>query len=84
MKKIFKYDISDFSAMMPDDMEFLHAGTDPEGKMCIWAIVNPQATLRKREFFIFPTGWAMPTRAMRHLGTVVNNQFVWHIFIALE
>lgn len=62
MKKIFKYRLPFMEVAtvdMPIDAEIIRIdGLD--GALWIWAIVDPEAQLEKRTFYLFKTGAPMP------------------------
>lgn len=52
------------------------------GQICIWAIVDPQGEQRQHQFYVAGTGHPLrqDAAAQRFVGTVQQNDFVWHIF----
>jgi hypothetical protein len=50
--------------------------------LCLWAEVNPDAPLVKREFRIRGTGHALRGNEGKYIGTVVmrNGLLVWHVY----
>ena len=66
---------------MPKDAGVLHCGTDSMSgaEICIWAEVDPDKPKETRTFAFYGTGWLIPFCA-RHLATVMDYPFVWHIY----
>ena len=52
------------------------------GKLCLWALVNPEADRVKRALRIAGTGHQCDARAAHFVGTVLCNDglLVWHVF----
>ena len=68
------------SIFMPMDSQIIHVGVDPDsGLIAFWAIVNPAAGTVYRKFEVMPTGGQCPLGA-QHLGTVIIQSLVWHLF----
>ena len=63
--------------------DIISAGYDPEGTLCIWAIVDPNEPKDEEiELYLIPTGHIMPSnRKLRFLNTVKSGPFVWHLFV---
>lgn len=89
MKVIYKYEIplnlrGTVDVDMPRGAQILHV--DKQGdRIYAWALVNPNAPTETREFRIMGTGRAVPdadfeSEGLSHLGTVMADPFVWHIF----
>jgi len=54
-----------------------------DGRLCLWAMVAPQNATEKRCIEIIGTGNPVPWRIgmeRRHIGTVIMDPFVWHVF----
>lgn len=49
------------------------------GVYCVWAKVQPGEPDRERQFQIVGTGDEIPLN-WRHVGTVQNGDYVWHLF----
>ena len=64
---------------MPRSAEVLHVGIDPNGSLCVWALVDPNTMPEDRVFFVHGTGFPVPS-GRRHLGSVTLGPFVWHVF----
>lgn len=84
--KIFKYPLrlSDLQEVaLPRDARVLSVGLDPNGLLCLWALVNPSFDVVPRQVRIIGTGNEVPTEAlsMMFAGTVTTEYFVWHVFV---
>lgn len=76
---VWKYEVSDGMTAMPPGAEIVHAGPDPDGVACVWALVDPHAWNEHRSFHIYGTGHEVPAGAL-HIGSWVEGPFVWHLF----
>jgi hypothetical protein len=82
MGKIWKYVINRVDVMcldLPDGAEVLTAAMQ-NGDITLWILVDPNAELRKRPFYVVGTGNPFPPEAKTFIGTVFDGPFVWHIF----
>lgn len=85
MKSIFKYQIS-YSApieiRLPMDSKVISAGLDPQGDLCIWALVDPETATTPRVFMVVGTGWSMEDEIdnWEFIGTVRQGPYMWHVF----
>jgi hypothetical protein len=59
--------------------EILFAG-DQHGTICIWYRCDPEDAFKPRLISVVGTGNPYPGAEGRHLGTVVLEHFVWHVF----
>lgn len=53
------------------------------GQPHVWALVDPQAPLVRRDLRVYGTGWGMPDEpvgAFRGTFLVNDGQFVFHVF----
>ena len=84
MKTIHKYPLKytgENEIHIPLGAEIIHAGTDPEGVLCVWAKVDlDQQELESRGIFVAGTGLGLPDDELRHLASCVCGSFVWHVF----
>lgn len=81
--KVFKYPfaIEKIATIeVPSGSVLLHAGLDPVGTPCVWAIVDQNNPKTLIEIFVVGTGHDVPEQAPRHLGSFVRLDEVWHIF----
>lgn len=82
LRTIWKFPLNDSDRQtisLPLDYRIMSAGLDPDGDLCIWAAVDPDAKRIDVEICIVGTGRAMP-RLGDFIGTVLCDRFVWHIF----
>jgi hypothetical protein len=49
---------------------------------CIWALVNPKAAVKPRQFRLYGTGSPIEGKLGSHVGSfqMHNGQLVWHVF----
>jgi hypothetical protein len=83
MHTIYKYrlKIADTQQIqMPEYAEVIHMGLDPLGDPCLWARVNPEYPAALVDIFVVGTGCNVPERAKIYLGSIKQDQFMWHIF----
>lgn len=86
MKTIWKFPLlyTDIqSVSMPLGAQVLSTGLDPQGQLCLWALVDPGAGSNQyRGVAVIGTGNpAHSAQGMRFVGTVVQAPFVWHVFV---
>ena len=83
MRNIWKYwlSIEDYQIIeMPQDSKLLHVD-EQEGKLCLWALVNPYAPKSRRSILVFGTGYVIDDSEDNFVGTtVMSDGFVWHVF----
>ena len=65
---------------MPEGAQLLAIGPDPEKGLAVWALVDMNAPLEDRTFFVVGTGWEMEEGVGEHIDTVCVGGFVWHLF----
>ena len=83
-RRIHKYPLvgweeSEISIPMPEWSDILEVGFDPQGVLCIWALVYPDDEKFLRTFRVYGTGFTVFGEVI-HLSTVTDRQFVWHVF----
>lgn len=49
------------------------------GRLCLWALVDPAKPLETREFRVIGTGFPIPPDH-EYVGTAQITPFVWHLF----
>lgn len=86
MKTIHKYNLIPTEkqiVLLPRFHKIIHAGFDCAGNLCLWAEVYTDNVMEPQDIFILGTGHEMPkfSNLKTHLGTVVDSQFVRHIYI---
>jgi hypothetical protein len=82
--KIFKYPFAiqrRATVEIPSGHVLIHAGLDPKGIPCVWAMVDADTPKREVVLYVIGTGHDVPEEAPRHLGSFVREDDVWHIFI---
>lgn len=92
MKTIYKYklepnknDKHESSISIHDSYELLTFGYDGNGDLCLWAIVNTDNDKVICKFFIVLTGEPFPSiQFYRYIKTVINKQYVGHIFQVIQ
>jgi len=88
MKTIWKYAVittGDTEVEMLGLYKVLSAGIDPQGQLCVWALVEPDENWRKT-VKVFVRGTGHPADGMIEeegvifLNTVFMGPLVWHVF----
>ncbi len=86
VKSVWKYTLSSLDEQtfeMPEGAEILSADLQA-GKVCIWALVNPEAILTARHIRVAGTGHPIReyNKGLDFIGTVLmmGDSLVWHIF----
>jgi hypothetical protein len=64
---------------MPADAVMLSVANQ-RGSLCLWAMVDPSQGMASRTIEIFGTGHVLPPAVRSFIGTVVMDEFVWHVF----
>lgn len=87
MRTIWKFPlaVTDFqNVRMPKGAEILSVA-DQHGVVCVWALVDSEAELRDRMFYILGTGNPVSERLpWQFVGSVQQNIFVWHVFVTKD
>ena len=68
---------------MPTSARIIHVGMDPgSDQIALWAIVEPGNEVETRRFAIVATGATLhdPERGGSHVGSVIDGNYVWHVF----
>ena len=82
MRTVYKYQIERediTNTEIPKDAVIIHAAMQG-GELCIWAIVDPKASLASRKFIAIGTGQILPDHQLTHITTVHDRPYVWHVF----
>lgn len=84
MNTIWKYSLQsapNFSIEMPRGAQILTVQLQG-GRPYLWALVNPDAVLEPRYFFLAPTGESFVPPALDYIGTfqMDGGAFVAHLF----
>jgi hypothetical protein len=88
-RRIFKYDLAVTGTqmiMMPRHAKVLSV-QDQNGRLCVWAKVDPHAPADvRRRFVIVGTGHNLPIEmdSLTYLASVQQGAFVWHVFLSEE
>ena len=97
MRTIYKYpiEIADEQAiLMPQGAEVIHAGLDPQGSPCVWAVVDTISKPEPVRIFVRGTGEPITCtpgcRAAsctphvgRHISSFTQGAGVWHVFVPI-
>lgn len=82
-QRIWKFVVTDAlgvaGVIMPQVAKLLHVAMQ-NGKLCVWALVWPQLPKVTRRLVIYGTGDAIERGERAYVGTVMDGQFVWHVF----
>jgi len=85
MTTIYKYplEITDRQTLaLPTGYQIALIGLDPNGTPCLWAIVDPARSVANETIHIVGTGNPVPPNVVnRHIGSFVQEPFVWHAFL---
>lgn len=84
IKKIYKYPLTGWEqgyvkVELPEWSDILETGFDPNGELCIWALVEPDNEKYTRTFMVCGTGSSVTDKVI-HLASVTDRQFIWHVF----
>jgi hypothetical protein len=81
---IWKYTLSidgEVDILMPLRARIISAQAQ-DGKIAIWAIIDPSSPVGARRLAVHGTGGPGPRIDAAHIGTVQLDGFVWHVFDA--
>lgn len=93
MNTIWKYELKPQRVnklMLPAGAQVLSAGLDPQGEVCVWALVRPDLPKTQAvRIYVYGTGHDVPldnSDRVRFLGTVLmpGLGLVWHVFEGVE
>lgn len=86
-KKIYKYEleITDHQFVEMPVMSRVLSAKEQNGKLCIWALVDPNMPMRKKNVQVIGTGNPIETNVSYHdwdfIDTVIMSYgLVWHVF----
>ena len=84
MKTIHKYALNVPKLEVPENMQFLHF-TEQDGKTYMWLLVDTDEPLVEVGIEVVGTGWTLDDDIDEcfHLGTILEDGFVWHYFMRL-
>ncbi|MFH7600597.1 hypothetical protein WDV06_36700 [Streptomyces racemochromogenes] len=49
-------------------------------KLCLWAEVDTDDSAQLNHFHVVGTGFNVPNNVARHIGSVVEDPYVWHVY----
>lgn len=85
MKKVYKYSIAPspdpIKVMLPRGAQILHLDEDGFGRLCYWALVDPEEKEEEEVYlYCIGTGWEVDIDFL-YVGSVVTTAgYVWHLF----
>lgn len=85
MSVVWKYvleESNDWTTLyMPSGAEILTAGSQGDS-IVLWAKVNPESQLERRDFCIVGTGYTIPKGESKYIGTakLMNDRLIIHVF----
>lgn len=91
MKRIYKYPIIGADVAACQEIEIhagagiLSAGRDPNGDMCIWAMIDDTSPIVKKNIYCIGTGWPLnliftQNEVVNFIDTIKEGPYMWHIF----
>lgn len=86
MTKIFKYPlvgadgVAKSTLKVPAGAKPLYVGLDADEVACVWMLVETSQMEVDYPFWIFGTGWEIPSLAIKYFGTFKQGPFIWHVF----
>ena len=88
MKTIYKYPIKNYPGTsiinINKEHQILKLGYDPNGILCVWAIVNPDSEKVEITIDLIGTGWPLEDNFFIesfYIDTINDGPYVWHAFI---
>lgn len=86
MKTIWKFDVTQtlkqpVTLELPGGYEILSLQVQ-RGRICFWALVEPDAPKVDSTFAIYGTGYDVPAEPGEFIGTVqmFGDSIIWHVF----
>lgn len=80
MRAVWKFDLEDGPVLrLPVGATVLTAQSQA-GRLCLWAVVDPEAAREDRKVHVIGTGQPVP-EDVQYVGTVQEGPFVWHVFV---
>lgn len=78
----FPLDLTDEQTVTGPLVSPMSVGLDPGGLLCLWACVYPAGGHRDTwTVRVVGTGNPLPEETGAFMGSVVDRQFVWHVFV---
>ena len=88
MTIIYKYQIdrTDRTEVpIREGARIIHAGLDPQERLCVWAEVDPYMSISPRFIHVIGTRNPMPSDvALGYIMSVLDSPFVWHVYEEIE
>jgi hypothetical protein len=88
MAVIYKYPIPEpgkpFDVKIKGFCEVVHAGTDPLGQACFWALVMPDQPEEAWTFLLVATGEEFESAKWCHLVSFQHQSMMWHLLRPIE
>ena len=83
MQRVHKYELPSPSTPLnlPRGAVLLHVAPQ-RGRLCLWALVTPDAPLEMRHIVVVGTGQDLPDVPLTPIGTIFDGPLVWHAFEA--
>lgn len=87
MRSIWKFKLnSGITEISAKVYKWLNIGEDPSGDICVWAVVDPDATAADMQFYeveMYGTGWDINKKLEfeHYLGTINDGPYIWHFFV---
>ncbi len=78
--RIYKYDISNGKANIPERAKILNAGYQGN-TLVVWAEVDIHAKVRTRFFEVLPTGVDRDMAYTTFINTVFDHGLVFHVYL---
>lgn len=81
-KTIWKYTLDlagSQTIRMPRGAEILSVAVQAN-EFRLWALCDPEAPIEPRVILVHGTGHPITDSLGRHIGTVIDGSFVWHVF----
>ncbi len=81
MRTIYKYPIKLGTTLLriPGLRRFIHVGVQ-DNQICLWAEVDTSLPKEAYEIHVLGTGWSLPEEPIRHIGSVEQSIYVWHVY----
>lgn len=91
MRTIWKFPVKfmNTNKVQAKVLDWLHVGFDPQGEICVWAVVDPLAAEEQEKTYLIElvgTGHYFDKdfyNTADYIGTTNDGPYVWHVF-ALE
>lgn len=81
MKRVYKYplQIGETTLPLPSGAKVLSVAMQA-GVLMLWAEVWPDNEAEQRTFTVHGTGHPIPADGRRHIASVIDREFVWHVY----